>query len=50
MEEENLAPAAEAPVEETPATEPQVFNYVVADQAAEPAQPSANPYSPLAAG
>ena len=47
MEEENLAPQ-EAPAE-APAT-PQVFNYVVADQASEPEAPASNPYSPLAAG
>ena len=51
MEEENQVTPEEtaAPAEET-ATAPQVFNYVVADQAAEPEAPSSNPYSPLAAG
>lgn len=47
MEEENL-PTPET-TEET-AAEPQVFSYVVADQAAADFVPSSNPASPLAAG
>ena len=44
----SVEPTPETPAEGTP--EPQVFNYVVADQAAAEFVPSSNPASPLAAG